>query len=225
MLERRIAGDEPTEDEVRDFLRSFKKGTTIQRHKATIRKYFTYKRWVWDFDAREFTQARRRLPRYLPREEVNRLIENAQDEHDRMFVKTLFMTGMRIAELRGLTKESIESDGVRFIGKGNKERVVPILDKDFMNELKAYASKCEGRLFPKSYYDYWLTLRRLCLQSGVEMVSPHTLRHSRAVDLINQGVSLGGVQTFLGHEQASTTLIYTQLTQRDLKKELERVEG
>lgn len=222
MLERKITGDEPTEDEVRNFLKAFKKGTTIQRHKAGIRKYFTYKKWAWAFDAGEFTKARRRLPKYLSREEVNKLIESARDDHDRMFVKTLFMTGVRIAELMSFTRKSIDPEGVRFIGKGNKERLVPILGQDFMNELKTYASKCKGRLFPKSYYDYWLTLRRLCWQSGLEMVSPHTLRHSRAVDLINRGVSLGGVQTFLGHEQASTTLIYTQLTQRDLKKEMER---
>jgi integrase/recombinase XerD len=225
MLERKITDNEPTEDEARNFLKAFKKGTTLQRHKAAIKKYFTYKRWVWGFDAREFIPARRRLPRYLSREEVNKLVENAGDEHIRMFVKTLFMAGARIAELMSLTNESIEADGVRVTGKGDKERFVPIPDSNFMSRLKMYASKCKGRLFPESYYNYWLTLRRLCLQAGVEIVSPHTLRHSRAVDLVNRGVSLGGIQTFLGHEQASTTLIYTQLTQRDLKKELERTEG
>jgi len=224
MLERRLSSDEPTDEDVREFLREFKVGTTLQRHKAAIKRYFTYKQRPWTFDSKEFTAARKKLPHYLRREQVEKLIEHAQEGHDRMFVKTLFLTGIRIAELMSLTRESIEPDGIKFIGKRNKERLVPIPDKSFMGELQDYARGCKGRLFPKKYFDYWLSLRRLCLESGVEMVSPHTLRHSRAVDLVERGVSLGGVQTFLGHEQASTTLIYAQLTQRDLKRELERLE-
>lgn len=225
MLEKRLLNKEPTDDDVREFLKEFKVGTTLQRHKAAIKRYFIYKQRPWIFDSKEFATARKKLPHYLRREQIDQLIEHASDDHDRMFVKTLFMTGTRIAELMSLTGESIEPDGVKFTGKRNKERFVPILDGDFMKELQVYAKGCKGRLFPKRYYDYWLTLRRLCLEAGVEMVSPHTLRHSRAVDLVERGVSLGGVQTFLGHEQAATTLIYSQLTQRDLKRELKKVEG
>ncbi|MBA7709383.1 Tyrosine recombinase XerD [subsurface metagenome] len=225
MLERRISGDEPTDEDVREFLREFKVGTTLQRHKAAIKRYFIFKQRPWTFDSKEFAAARKKLPHYLRREQVEQLIEQAKDEHDRMFVKTLFLTGIRIAELMSLTGESIEPDGIKFIGKRNKERFVPILDKSFMRELQDYAKRCKGRLFPKKYWDYWLNLRRLCLEVGMPMVSPHTLRHSRAVDLVERGVSLGGVQTFLGHEQPGTTLIYAQLTQKDLRKELERAEG
>ncbi|MBA7469151.1 Tyrosine recombinase XerD [subsurface metagenome] len=225
MLERRIITDEPTDDDVREFLREFKVGTTLQRHKAAIKRYFNYKQRPWFFDSKEFATARKKLPHYLRREQVDQLIDTPKNEHDRMFVKTLFLTGIRIAELMSLTRESLEPDGIKFIGKRDKERFVPILDESFMRELQDYAKGCEGRLFPRKYWDYWLNLRRLCLEAGVEMVSPHTLRHSRAVDLVKRGVSLGGLQTFLGHEQPSTTLIYSQLTQKDLKKELERVEG
>jgi len=225
MLERRILSKEPIDDDVREFLKEFKVGTTLQRHKAAVKRYFIYKQRPWIFDSKEFATVRKKLPHYLRRQQINQLIEYAQDEHDRMFIKTLFMTGIRIAELMSLTRESIEPDGIKFIGKRNKERFVPVLDSDFMNELQDYAKGCKGRLFFKKYYDYWLTLRRLCLEAGVEMVSPHTLRHSRAVDLVERGVSLGGVQTFLGHEQPGTTLIYSQLTQRDLKRELERIGG
>jgi len=225
MLERRIMEAEPTEDDVREFLKEFKVGTTLQRHKAAIKRYFVYKRWPWVFDSKEFAPVRKRLPKYLPRDDVDKIVDKAKDEHERMFIKTLFITGIRIAELMSLVREDLEPDGIRFIGKRNKERFVPVVDKDFMRELKRYAAKCDGRLFPRKYYDYWLALRRLCLEAGVEVVSPHSLRHSRAVDLISRGVSLGGVQTFLGHEQPATTLIYSQLTQRDLKKELEKVEG
>lgn len=225
MLERRITTNEPTDEDVREFLREFKVGTTLQRHKAAIKRYFIYKQRPWTFDSKEFATAHKKLPHYLRREQVDQLIDHTKDEHDRMFVKTLFMTGIRIAELMSLTRESVEPDGIKFLGKRNKERFVPVLDESFMRELQDYAKGCKGRLFPKKYFDYWLNLRRLCLEAGVEMVSPHTLRHSRAVDLVERGVSLGGVQTFLGHEQPGTTLIYAQLTQRDLKRELEKVEG
>lgn len=225
MLERQIVANEPTDDDVREFLKGFKLGTTLHRHKAAIRKYFLYRQRAWLFDSREFVPSRKRLPKYLRKEQVDELIGNAKDKHEQMFVKTLFIAGLRIAELMSLTQESIEPDGIKFVGKGDKERFVPVTDSNFMDELRSYARKCKGKLFPKKYYDYWLALRRLCLIAGVDMVSPHSLRHSRGVDLINRGVSLGGVQTFLGHEQSSTTLIYTQLTQRDLRIELERMEG
>jgi len=225
LLENRIADSEPTDDEVREFLRGFKKGTTLQRHKSAIKRYFIYMKRPWLFDSKEFTPARRRLPRYLDRDRVDQLISGAHDEHQRMFVKTLFMTGIRITELKSLTAESLEPDGIRLVGKGDKERIVPILEKEFLQELKEYANKQKGKLFPDNYYNYWLLLRRLCLEVGIEMVSPHTLRHSRAVDLLNKGLSLGGLQTFLGHEQPATTLIYAQLTQRDLVKEMKKLES
>jgi len=225
MLQDRINGDEPSDEEVRDFLRNFKLGTTLQRHKAALRNYFKYKGRRWIFDSKEFATVHKKLPRYLQVEEIDRLISAAKKDEERMFVKTLFMTGIRIRELMSLTKDSIEGDSIRFIGKRAKERVVPILNKSFMQELRRYASKCRGKLFPKKYYDYWLLLRRLCFDAGVEMISPHSMRHSRAVDLVNKGVSLGGVQAFLGHEQPGTTLIYLALTQRDLRRELEKAEG
>jgi len=227
MLERYISGDEPTEDEVKAFLRQFKKGTTLQKHKAAIHRYFRYKERHWDLDPKEFISAERRLPHYLPREQVEQLIERADDDHDdheRMFIKTLFITGVRISELRSLTRKNVEPDGIRIIGKGDKERVVPILNKQFRQELAEYAAKHTGKLFPETYYNYWLMLRKLCLRAGVPMVSPHTLRHSAAVDLINRGLPLGGVQTFLGHEQPATTLIYARLTETDLRRGLERLE-
>jgi len=109
MLERHISGEEPTDEEVRDFLRQFKKGTTLQRHKAAIRLYYFYKEnRPWPFQHREFISAERRLPHYLDRDQVELLIESANDQDERMFVRTLFLTGMRISELMSLEQENIE---------------------------------------------------------------------------------------------------------------------
>lgn len=225
MLQRSISGDEPTDEEVKAFLQRFKKGTTLQRHKAAIKRYFTYQRRPWLFDSKEFIPAQKRLPKYHSREVIDQLIETAEEGHDRMAVKTLFMAGLRIAELMELKDDNIEPSGIRVVGKGDKERYVPIPDRAFLSELQEYARNTDGRIFPKKYYDYWMLLKRLCLEAGVEMVSPHTLRHSRAVDLLNRGLTLGGLQTFLGHKDPATTLIYAQLMQRDLQRDLERIEG
>ena len=225
MLERQSSGEEPTDEEVRAFLRQFKKGTTLQRHKAAIRLYFFYKEnRPWPFQRREFVSAEKRLPHYLDRDQVEQLIQSANSQDERMFLRTLFLTGVRISELMSLTRESIEPDGMRLIGKRDKERVVPVMNKEFMRELTAYAAKRKGKLFPETYSHYWLMMRKLCLKAGVPMVSPHTLRHSAAVDLINRGLPLGGVQRLLGHKRESTTLIYAQLTETDLRRELQRLE-
>lgn len=224
MLRRHVAGDEPTDEEVRNFLRGFKKGTTLQRHKAAIRLYYFYKgNRPWPFDRRSFIPAVRRLPRYLDRSQIARLIEAAENEQERMFVLTLFRTAMRISELRSLTQENIEPDGIRLIVKGDEERMIPVSDS-FIAELQEYARKRKDKLFPDTYWNYWMLLRRLCMKAGVPPVSPHTLRHSAAVDLINRGLPLGGVQRLLGHKRESTTMIYAQLTELDLRKALRRLE-
>lgn len=225
MLERRIGNAEPSDNEIRSFLKNFRLGTTLQRHKAAIKRYLIYKKQPWVFDSKEFATVHKKLPKYLSRENIQMLIDHASNEDEAMFIETLFITGIRITELLSLTEESLSNEGIQFTGKRGKERIVPITDRAFIKKLYSYARKQKGRIFPLKYYDYWLLLRRLCLEAGVQMVSPHSLRHSRAVDLINKGVSLGGLQTFLGHEQPGTTLIYSQLTQADLKRELEKAEG
>jgi integrase/recombinase XerD len=224
MLEAKVGNSEPTDDEVRKFLKHFKVGTTLQRHKAAIKRYFTYTKRPWVFDSKEFASVRKKLPKYLKPDKIALLVGKARDQHERMFIQTLFITGIRIAELMSLEPDNIEEEGIRFTGKRSKERFVFILDNDFLSELREYAKHCPGRLFPDTYYNYWLLLRRLCLEADVEIISPHKLRHSRAVDLLNRGLTLGGLQTFLGHEQPGTSLIYAQLTQRDLRKELEKLE-
>jgi len=224
MLESKISNSEPTDEEVRKFLKHFKVGTTLQRHKAAVKRYFTYTKRPWLFDSKEFATVHKKLPKYLKPDKIELLIEKAANQHEKMFVRTLFITGVRIAELMSLTKDSIEEEGIRFTGKRDKERFVFILDSAFMVEFKEYAKTCKERLFPETYYNYWFLLRRLCLEAGVEIISPHKLRHSRAVDLLNRGLPLGGLQTFLGHEQPGTSLIYAQLTQRDLRRELEKLE-
>ena len=216
-LQERIAGNEPTDDEVRDYLRGLKSASYIHRSKAAIKRYYTYQNRVWPFDPREFSGAGKRLPQYLSREEVDKVLSYARNIHEYMFLKTLFMAGLRISELMGLTATNVLDDGLRIVGKRNKERIIPVVDEVFMKELSDWAFKYPERLFPYAYGEYAGLLKLLCQDAGVKVVSCHQIRHSRAMDLLNQGLSINAVQSFLGHENPSTTMIYLQLAQGDLK--------
>jgi len=227
LLKQRISGEEPTDEEVVFFLDSYRSASTLQRHKSAIKAYYDFQKRLWAFDPRQFRRTRRRLPEYITREEVEKVAGAACDDHERMFVKTLFYTGMRIAELTSLTRESLRDGSLHFVGKGGNERAVPIVDKAFYGELRDYfhiSGKVREKPFPLKYYDYWILLRKLCAKAGVKTISPHKLRHSRAVDLIQRGASVSVVQALLGHMNPATTLIYTQLGQQDLRKELEALE-
>lgn len=215
-----VGGGEPTDDDVRNYLSRYTNGKTIQRHKAAIKRYYLMKGRTWSFDPREFPPAKKALPKYLSDRDIQSLVSVCQDESESMFIETLFNTGLRIAELKSLERDNIEPDRIRVIGKGNKERLVPSIDDEFMRRLRKYASSCSGKLFPETYEYYYLLLRRLCQFAGVEVVSPHKIRHSIAVSLIKRGMTLDGVRLFLGHENVATTLIYTSITQDDLKKQI-----
>lgn len=223
MLNRSIAGEEPTDEEVLTFLGQFKAASTIQRHKSAIKAYYEYQRRSWTFDRRQFMKSRRRIPEYISREEVVKLIAAAQDIHEKLFIKTLFITGIRVSELMSLERESLVRGGIQFVGKRGKERIVPIVDQAFYQELVDYFSRCKGKPFPLKYQDYWLMLRRLCVHAGVRIISPHKLRHSCAVDILKRGGSLPLVQGLLGHENVATTLIYAELMDEDVRKQLEEL--
>ena len=224
LLERTLAHSEPADDEVRGFLQRFKLASTLQRHKAAIRKYYHFQQRLWPFDAREFPAIlKNRVPIYLSKEEVDKLIEAAPGGHERMFIKTLFMTGLRISELMSLEKDTIEPDGIRVLGKGNKERLIPYLTPAFAKQVQVYAKGRSGKLFPWPYTDYWRYLKKLCRAAHVKQISPHKLRASIAVFMAKQGVKDPTIQSFLGHTNVATTMIYTRFSQEDNVEELKKV--
>jgi len=225
MLSKKTKGAEPTDEEVRSFLNDFHTGSTTQRHKCAVRQYYHYKKRAWPFRAREFKAAEKALPEYLSRNEINKIVAVARDMHEYMFIKTLFFSGMRIGELMELTGSNIMESGIRFFGKGNKERVVPITDEEFMKQLKDYAKRLKGSyLFPYSYNLYWKLLKTMCKRAGVKEVSPHKIRHSRAIDLMRKGAELPVVQSFLGHEKPDVTMIYLGLTNQDIERRLKEID-
>lgn len=182
----------------------------------------------------------RPLPKSLTEEEVESLL-NAPDIssplglRDRAMLEVLYATGLRVSELVGLTMTQISlmQGVVKVVGKGRKERLVPLGElavewlQRFISEsrptLLAPGSP-SAALFPSrlgeamSRQAFWQLIKRYALQAGISKpLSPHTLRHAFATHLLNHGADLRVVQLLLGHSSLSTTQIYTHVARERLK--------
>ncbi len=174
------------------------------------------------------------LPHFLSEEEAVRIIEAPKSDkvsqwRDKAIFETLYSTGIRVSELVGLDVEDVDFIGniVRVMGKGRKERLVPIGDKA-LEAIREYIDrrKIESKCVFLNKNGTRLTTRSICdiinkytLQQAVaQHVTPHMFRHSFATHLLNHGADLRCVQELLGHVNLSTTQIYTHLTTDKLKK-------
>ena len=184
----------------------------------------------------------RLLPETLTVAETERLLEAAGDEsspqprglRDRALLELLYAAGLRISEAIGLDREDLSTDGafVRVIGKGDKERLVPVGDValDWLARWTGgprMALLALGHVLPDrggplflgdrggrlARQQAWAAVKRAAAAAGLaERVSPHTLRHSFATHLLEGGADLRVVQELLGHASISTTQLYTHLT-------------
>jgi len=176
------------------------------------------------------------LPSFMTEEEVTKLIESAfaKDEKDEMglrdraILETFYSSGLRISELVGLSLDDLDhiSGIVKVMGKGKKERVVPIgeaalsairkyLDKRKKESSALFLNKNGKRISARGVRNI---VEKYLKSAGIAHgVSPHTFRHSFATHLLNRGADLRTVQELLGHANLSTTQIYTHLSSDRLK--------
>lgn len=176
------------------------------------------------------------LPRFLTLDEVDLLLEapdlsGPKGLRDRAMLEVLYATGVRVSELISLTTDSVDLENgfVRPIGKGDKERIVP-LGESAVRAVRAYLD--QGRpqsTDPHLFLNYrrraltrggfWLILRGHGRQAGIrKAITPHMLRHSFATHLLERGADLRSVQMMLGHADISTTEIYTHVIRERLKQ-------
>lgn len=183
----------------------------------------------------------RRLPSFLSERDVERLLLGIPTNKEvgmrfKAMLEMLYATGMRVSELVGLKMNQIDLDSgfVRVIGKGNKERIVPLglLARNSIRKyLSVRAQKFQGRTFDAdtlfltkfgkkmSRVEFWRQLKNFARNAGIARpISPHTLRHSFASHLLAGGADLRAVQELLGHSSLSTTQIYTHIETRRLKE-------
>ncbi len=221
--------------------------STIARKLATLRSFYKFlvkrnKISSSPVVAIRTPKQEKKLPRFLEYEEVKRLLETPPTDswlgaRDRAIMETLYSTGMRVSELVALNMEDIDFLGevVHIRGKGKKERISPI-SSSVLQVIQHYIEFRNKRAQSNSNFDSKVLFvnkhgRRLSTRSvrrkmdkylkmaGLDpSISPHTLRHSFATHMLNNGADLRSVQELLGHQSLSTTQIYTHLTTKKLKE-------
>ena len=180
----------------------------------------------------------KKLPNFLKEEEAKKVIEEKKedsilDKRNKFIIKFLFATGLRVSELVSLKVNDLGSDKtIKVMGKGSKERIIyykAISDEDLRNYLEVrreiLKDKPSEYLFVsetgKALSTRWIEVLVKEETKNEEInykVTPHTLRHSFATDLLNNGADIRSVGELLGHESLSTTQIYTHVTSKQLKE-------
>jgi integrase/recombinase XerC len=182
---------------------------------------------------------KKRLPQFVDEKDVNVLFRSVEfpddweGKTDRLILQLLYNTGLRQAELGALKENQVDKSNrvIKVLGKGNKERVIPV-NVDLMNSLLTYIddkkiefASCDyecvlvnGRgkkLYPK--YVYNKVRHYLGLVTTIDKKSPHVLRHTFATHLLNNGAELNAVKELLGHSSLASTQVYTHNTIEKLK--------
>ena len=180
------------------------------------------------------------LPHTIGIDQVDKLlnapnIDTRFGSRDKAMLEILYACGLRVSELVSLkfSQVNMESNFLRVLGKGNKERIIPINDyalsflkkyidnfrKDFITSKKTDALFLSNRGAEMTRHSFWHILKKYASQVGIEEhLSPHTLRHAFATHMINNGADLRVVQLLLGHSDLSTTQLYTHIAKNELKE-------
>ncbi|MGD6994383.1 site-specific tyrosine recombinase XerD [Sutcliffiella horikoshii] len=221
-----------------------KSSKTIARHIASIRSFhqFLLREKVTTQDPTvhiDRPKQEQKLPQVLSVEEVQALLDSPDTSkvfgvRDKAMLELLYATGMRVSELISLNLSDVHltMGFVRCVGKGNKERIIP-LGTMAQNAITNYIEESRSQLLKKKTTDalfvnlygnrltrqgFWKILKKLTKEAGIEKeLTPHTLRHSFATHLLENGADLRAVQEMLGHADISTTQIYTHVTKTRMK--------
>ncbi|BDC55400.1 tyrosine recombinase XerD [Bacillus altitudinis] len=221
-----------------------KSSKTSVRHLSSIRSFhqFLLREKVTTDDPSwniESQKTERKLPKVLSLDEVEKLLDTPKqqtpfDYRDKAMLELLYATGIRVSEMLDLTLADVHltMGFIRCFGKGRKERIVPI-GEAAASAIEAYIEKGRNKLLKKQPVDalflnhhgkkmsrqgFWKNLKKRAIEAGIQKeLTPHTLRHSFATHLLENGADLRAVQEMLGHADISTTQIYTHVTKTRLK--------
>ncbi len=230
------------------------KQSSIFRNISSLRQFFSFLVDEGVLDKNPTTNIRLKkknipLPKVLSEEEISKLLTVFEAKHNKNAVRLkcmlhiLYASGLRVSELINLTIDSIildEDSGkcfLRILGKGNKERMVPLHEialhsiKEYLNIRPTFIRSANNFLFPSSSKSGHMTrqgfaklLKNIASEVGISgnKISPHVIRHAFATHLLNHGVDLISLQKLLGHSNISTTQIYTHVSNSKMKDLVEK---
>lgn len=230
-------------DDINNFLKNMDVSSRTKAHYLTVlNSYYNYLIFTGllsmnPCDMIKSPKIEKKLPVYLTIEEIDKLfnirLNKPIDYRNKAMLELLFATGTRISELTSLTLSQInfEESIIKVMGKGKKERIIPIAN-NALNYLKVYIYNYREYLIKNtseyvflnkngekiSRQGFFKILKKMAQDSGINKnISPHVLRHSFATYLLNNGVDLRVIQELLGHENLETTEIYSHLTSQKIK--------
>lgn len=235
-----------SEDDIKNYLRyiSNESKTSVARNISSLRSFYKFlmiekiisKNCMENI---EIPKLDKRIPKALDEEDIDKLLQiNLIDNYsyrNKAMIELMYATGLRVSELVNLKVHDIDLDMalVRTMGKGSKERIIPIGDYAlyYINE---YINNYRNCMLKKEYTDYlflnnhgkkmtrqgfFKILKKIAEENGIKKdFSPHTLRHSFATHLLNHGADLRSIQELLGHSDISTTQIYTKVSNKVLRE-------
>ena len=237
-----------TPDDIRLYLKHINNLTnkTISHNISSLKSFYNYLEAIElisynptnEIDRPKLEQ---KIPTYLTLDEVSKLldikIENEYNARDKAILELLYSSGIRISELTSMELSNIDLDEclIRIMGKGSKERIIPLGDyatdalKNYLNNYRHLLNKknttyvfLNNRGGQLSRQFIFKTIKNYAIKKGIKKnISPHTLRHTFATHLLKNGADLRIIQELLGHENLSTTQIYTHLSNEKLKSDYE----
>jgi integrase/recombinase XerD len=214
------------------------------RHLSTLRRFYRYLLIQGSTQVDPTADVRspvigRPLPKNISEQGVEKLLstpprDTALGSRDRAMLETMYASGLRVSELVGLTLNELDltTGLVRVVGKGGRERIVP-LGEEASESLREYLGQARSDILkaqltdavfvtrrggPMTRQAFWQLIKRYAQQAGIGAeFSPHSLRHAFATHLLNHGADLRSVQMLLGHTDLSTTQIYTHVARARLQ--------
>ncbi|MFH1868571.1 MAG: site-specific tyrosine recombinase XerD [Candidatus Omnitrophota bacterium] len=245
---RRLHLDEATRNDIRDYM-MFQKDrglspNSISRNLVSIKVFHRFcvrEKYIKEdvTSVLDSPKLWKHLPDALSMAEVESIIKkpnvrNWMGLRDKAAIEVMYATGLRVSELVDLMTDSINMDVgfIRCIGKGNKERIVPI-GKQAQDAVSLYSSRVRPKLLKGGHTNslflsrlgkkisrqsFWKMIKKYARLAGIKKdITPHTLRHSFATHLLERGADLRVVQEMLGHADIATTQIYTHINKERLK--------
>jgi len=225
---------------------------TVARKVAAVKSFFSFLQAEGKLKANPTEQLAspkvgKMLPKPLTVQEIDELLEQParrntpEAKRDRAMLELMYATGLRVTELVSLDVSDLQLEGekpyVRLVGKGNRERQIPLLEQP-VQELSEYIRFARTRLVGErdetalfvnrrgerlTRQGFWLILKGYALEAGIRgRVTPHTLRHSFATHMLRGGMDIHKVQELLGHANISTTQVYTQVSREHIREAYEK---